>query len=465
MTDLSPGTSKHHLSQVWRLAWPTIMENLLTTSVSFADTAMVGSLGAAATAAVAINTSPTWMLNNLVMGISVGSTVLVARHMGAQERGAAQHVAKKSLMLCLMFAVVLSLFVVVFGGYIPVWMGGSAEIIPQAGAYMRIVGAAFVPHYLSLLVGGIMRGAGDTRTPMLVSLLSNMLNVIGNFLLIFPTRIIQWGGVSFTMPGAGMGVAGAALATAIATATAGVVALTILFMRGRSPAGAFGIPVRGGWKWESGVIKRVLKVGIPAALERILVNLGQIILLSMVARLGTVYLAAHHLAITAESLSYMPAYGFAAAATTLVGNAMGARQPETAHKYGNWTFAIGVTVACATGLLLFLFPSPLLSLFSRDAAVIAAGVMVLRVDAFAQPFFATSIILAGALRGGGDTRYPLYISFASMWGVRLVLAAVCVYGFHLGFLGIWIGMVADLCIRGILVFLRWRSGRWKSLVV
>lgn len=447
--------------RVLRLAAPSILENLSVTLVNFADTAMVGSLGAAATASVAINASPTWFLTSLVSAMSVGGTAIVARAVGAGDRRRAERTLGQALRLTLFLALGLSVTVGLLAGRIPAWMGARPDVLPQARQYLRILSFAFVPHFLGLVSAGLMRGAGDTRTPMRINLLTNVVNVAGNFLLIHPTRTVRFAGLEFQVAGAGLGVAGAALATAGALALSGIL-LLLLLVRGRPDLVLHGRDLA---SHDAETQRDILRIGLPAAGERVVITVGQLLFVSVVAGLGTIPLAAHHLAITAESIGYMPAYGFGVAATTMVGQALGAGKPEQARQDGFRAFWLDLVVMSGSAALLLLIPDVLLRLFTPDAAVVAEGARVLRIVAIPQLFFGTSIVLSGALRGAGDTKWPLYISIAGMWGLRMVLAGLLARALGLGLPGAWMAMSVDLCLRGILVFLRFRSGRWARIRV
>ncbi|QNO13687.1 MATE family efflux transporter [Alkalicella caledoniensis] len=462
-------------SKVINLAWPAITEMFMATLVQFVDTAMVGQLGPIAISAISLSSSPMWLIMGIFTGVSVGTTALVARYVGANEPTKAGEVAKQSILLGALMAMVITLLTLTLGQYVPKWMGAEPEVLPYATAYLKIMSLTFILHFVSFIVSGVLRGAGDTKTPMRINVFANILNVFGNFFLIFPTRLITIGGpfnipilgeisfptVEFTMWGAGLGVSGAAISTAVSRGIAGVIVLFILF------SGKFIVKLRikEKLKFDLAIIKNILSIGLPAALERVAMSSGQLFFTRIVAGLGTSMLAAHHLAIVAESLSYMPGNGFSMAATTLVGQSLGANKPDEAEKYGFETLKLGVIVMSLMGFIFFFFPHYLISIFNSDPEVIKYGSMCLRIVAFAQPFFSSAMVLSGALRGAGDTRWPLIYAFTGMWVVRLSLAVIFVYLFDLGLMGAWLAMVADLSIRGTLIFLRFKSGKWKHIKV
>lgn len=453
--------SAQDIRRVAKIAWPTILENIMVIMVSFVDTAMVGQLGEDATAAVAVNASPSWLLNGACAAIQVGATVLVAQAIGSRDREGANKVARQAMTLGLCMGAFLMVLMMAISGWLPAALRAEARIVPVAAQYIRIVAASYIPHFTGLVISGILRGTGDTKTPMKVNLAANVVNIIGNFFLIYESRTVSIFGLSIPVWGAGLGVVGAAIPSAFSMAMVGVV----LFIRVVRGAGDIRFERHQSYRPRWNVVRNMLRIGMPAAMERVCVNAGHMIFQTMVAGLGTASLAAHHLATTAESLSYMPAYGFGVSATTLVGQAVGAGDTESARRYGSLTILIGFIGMTCTGLVLMLFPEALLGMFTNAQDVIALGAPALRVEALAQPFFALSIVASGALSGAGDTRTPMIIGLACMWGVRLSVAALCIYGFGMGLTGAWVGMATDLTVRGILTFARFRSPKWEKIAV
>lgn len=446
--------------EVARLAGPAIAENLLVTLVQYVDTAMVGSLGAVATAAVAVNASPMWLLNGIMTSIGVGGMALASRFFGAGERRNAQRVCAQMATCALALSVFLMGLVWAISDALPVWMGAEMQVARLASDYIRIVALGFIPNYMGIVLANALRAVGDMRTPMLLTAAANVLNVIGNFLLIFPTRPVSWGGFELVWWGAGLGVRGAAISTALSTAVSGAMMLTALCRRDQQ--------IRLRLKYmrpQRALLRRMFRVGIPAALERVAINVGQMIFARIVASFGTAQLAAHHLAITVESLGYMPGFGIQAAATTLVGQSLGAGDAARAERYGHICNRLGLLCMCVASVLMIVLAHPLMALFTSDAKVQQIGARLLYFCAAEEPFFGVAIVMSGALRGAGDTRVPFYISLCTMWCVRLVVAYL--FGILLGFgiYGAWAGMVADLAVRGIWLRLRFAKGEWKTLTV
>jgi putative MATE family efflux protein len=442
--------------QVLRLAWPCILENLTVIMISFIDAAMIGVLGPAATAAVGVNASPSWLLGGLVQSLGVGGTALVARLIGAGEHREAGRVSALVLRMALLLSAFLTVLMLFGAPAIPIMMNADASIVDEAVAYMRLLALGFIPHYTGIAAGALIRGAGDTKTPMAAGLLSNGLNVVLNFFLIYEPRTVHLFGLSLPLWGAGMGVRGAAAASALATGISGAFLLLSL------PRKKSVLRVQWRAAWDGQIVRRVLRVAYPAALERAAINLGQIMFARMVSSVGVAAFAAHNQSIQVESLGYMPAHGFAAAATTLVGQGLGAGRPEDARERGGRAIFLCLLLLTGVGAFLFAAAPFLISLLTPDAEVRAIGAMLIRICAFEQPFNALSIVTAGALRGAGDTKVPFYYSLVSMWGVRIALAWVLGTRLGFGVAGFWWAMVADLGVRGTLLVLRFRRGRWVN---
>lgn len=435
-----------------RLAWPAILEQILATLASYVDTAMVGSLGAGATAAVGINAPVVWLLNGTMQGVGVGYSVLVAHAIGARDEGRVRHLIVQSVLAILACGLTLFTLFLALSGLVPRWLGAQPEVLPHAVAYLRVY-ALSLPFGASLaILGAIVRCMGNARLPLLLNTAANLVNLVLNFFLIYPTRTM----FGIRVWGAGLGVGGAAAATAVSIALAGGVLLLTLFLR----RDGFRLSLREDWRPDPDLIRRAARLGLPYIAERFAINFGQLATTRIIGAVGTVAMAANHIAVTAEGLCYLPAYGISYAATTLVGQSVGAGDPEGARRYGSLSGKCGFLLCAATGALLFLFAPRLASLFNDDPAVVAEAARVLRIVAPAEPFFAAFIVMAGALRGAGDTRFPMLLCLGCMWGVRVVLAPVLVFGFGVGLAGVWTAMAADLVFRGLGCVLRWKNGRW-----
>lgn len=442
---------------VLSLAWPAIVEQVMITMVQYVDTAMVGSLGSTATAAVGLTASTTWLFNGLMSAAAVGFSVQVAQHVGAGRGREAQSVTWQALKFVGLFGVALAAVGVALSFPLPGLLGAEEAVRPDASAYFRIIACGMPFNFCSVMLSAIVRCSGDMRTPMLLNLIINVLNVILNTLFIYPTRTVSLFGASFTMPGAGLGVSGAALGSVLSLFTVSMLFLLVLF-RGRH---SLRISLRERFRFEKKCLTAVWRLGLPVALERTLMCGAQIIITGVITGIGTASVAANHLAVTAESLSYMPAFGVASAGTTIVGQAIGAGRRDLAVRFSRITAYIGILIMTLAGAGLFFFAPQLISIFSTDPEVMALGADVLRIVAFAEPLFAASIVVTGVLRGAGDSKAPFFISLITMWGVRITLSLLLAPS--MGLIGVWLAMAAELVVRGIIFLWRLYSNRWLQI--
>lgn len=447
-------SGQSRLATLTRLAWPAIIEQLLATMVSYVDTAMVGSMGASATAAVGINSPVVWLFTGALQGVGTGYSVMVAHAIGARDERRARCIIVQSVTAIAACGLFLMALMLSLSGMIPRWLGAEPGVYPGAVAYLRIY-AFSLPFSASLaIMGAIVRCMGNARLPLILNTAANLTNMVLNFLLIYPTR--QVGGL--TVWGAGLGVEGAAIATSISLAVSGGIMLLSMFCR----KDGFRLALTENWRPDMDLVNRAARLGLPYMAERFAINFGQLATTWIIGTVGTVAVAANHIAVTAEGLCYLPAYGISYAATTLVGQSVGAGDTEGTRKYGTLSGRCGFLLCAFTGAALFLFAPQLASLFNKDPAVVAEAAKVLRIIAPVEPLFATFIVMAGALRGAGDTKFPMFLCLGCMWGVRVVAAPILVFGLGVGLTGVWTAMGCDLVCRGLGCILRWRSGRWMK---
>lgn len=442
------------------LAWPVFVEQIFSTLVSFIDTAMVGSLGAEATASISISNTPIFLINGLVMSLGVGITALVARETGAGNTKMVRMLMRHALLAILYIGVPVTLVVISLHRKIPIWMGADASIIDTAAQYNLLVSCGRIFSLTAMILNAAFRGYGDTKTPMKANLVLNVVNVIGNFLLIYPTRTIIVLGISFTMPGAGWGVAGAGAATALGMFISGMIALRNAFKK--SNPYCISLREKGSLKPELSLCLNIGRISLPAMLERFCLSSAGVLVASSIASLGTASVAASALCGTAESLSYMPAFAFQMAITTLVGQSLGANKPQLAEKFVRTSNLMGGTVMFFTGLALFVFAEPIIGVFTPDITVITIAAACLRVEAVIQVPQVIGWIYSGALRGAGDTKAIFYISAATNWGIRTLglILAIRVLDMQLG--DAYIVVAIEITIRMVLFYLRYKSGRWKT---
>ncbi len=442
------------------LAWPVLVEQVFTTLVSYADTAMVGSMGAGATAAVSISNSPIFLLNGIIMALGVGITSLVARAVGAGDREKVKRLMRHALLAILYIGVPICIVIAALSRQIPLWMGADPEILDTAAQYNLIVAAGRIFMVTSMMLNSAFRGYGDTKTPLVVNSAMNIVNVIFNFFLIYPTRQLDLFGLKFTMWGAGLGVAGAAIATAIGMAVAGLATLWVAFFRKNE----YQIDLHGSWKIDWPMTKQIFSISFPAMLERIFMSSSGIFTTSSIATLGTVNVAANSLCLTAESMSYMPAFAFQTAITTLVGQSLGAKKPDLAVRFIHKTLLLGCILMVFTNIGLFLLSTQLIGLFTPDADVIALGARCLRLVAFMQVPQVVSWTFSGVLRGAGDTKYNFYITAATNWAIRTLFSVLAIRVWGLGLFEVQIVIFIEILTRMGLLYLRYRTGKWKTIM-
>ncbi|WMM23992.1 MATE family efflux transporter [Tissierella sp. MB52-C2] len=455
--------TKKYLIDTFKVAIPSIIEHVANVIVGFADTIMVATLGTVATAAVGINSTITWLVMAFSTLFAVGTTVQVAQSIGANNYKRAERAAINGLSSGLILFSSLFILLFTLSGYIPKFLGADVEILQGAVTYLRIWTLAIIPMLLGRVASSILRGIGNTKIPMVVAFFVNILNIIGNFFLIYKTRLINipLTNINIKIWGAGLGVTGAAISTSLSNALGGFIMIYLLF----NGSQVIKLELKDLFKFEKVLQKHIFKTGAPATGQDLVTNFGQVLYQKMVASLGTIQIAAHHLATTAESISYMPASGFSVAATTLVAQSLGAGKKEDAEGLGRVCFLLSLLAGTFSGIMLYVFPRQLMSLFSGDLAVIEEGIGALRIIAFIQPVFSATIVLTGVLRGAGDTKIPLYAAIGGMWFVRLISAYIFINIFHLGLKGAWLGMLMDLGSRFLIVFYRYNKKDWLNAEV
>lgn len=446
------------------LAWPLFLEQVLSTLVSFIDTAMVGTLGAAATASVSISNSFVFLINGVVIALGVGITAYVARSVGARDYQAAKAYIRHALLLLLFIGVPVALLPVILYKQIPIWMGAEAEYLKQSQEYLLITSSFRIFTMAIMVLGSVYRGRGDTKTPLRVNIVVNIINVVGNYLLIHDNHIIHLGlfGAELNIPmiGAGMGVKGAALSTGVSWLLGGVTLMVLLFTK-EDPTR---ISIRDSFKPDLSLLGRVIKLSVPAMLERLCMSGAGIVVTKSIATLGMTSVAANAVYSTAESLSYMPAFAFANACTTLVGQALGAKKPDLAKRYAWRTVAVGLVVMFITMIGLYFFANPLVRIINSDADVVVLAEKCLKIVAFVQPVQVVTWVLAGALRGAGDTKWPFYATLLGNWLVRAAGSLLCIYVFHMGLAETVICMCLDQVVRAVLMIYRFRQGKWQHSI-
>lgn len=436
--------------EVIAITWPAFIELVMSTLFGMVDMIMVGQLSAAAIAAVGLTNQPFFLLLSVFAAVNVGTTTLVAWHIGAGNVEKAKAVTRQILIVNMSLGIIMSAFGVFTAKYIVMFMGAQADTIKDATAYFQIVSAGLGFQAVTMGVTASLRGAGETKIPMLYNIGSNLLNVFGNYVLIY-------GKLGFPK----LGVGGAALSTTISRIIACMVALYIVYISKISVISLRKIKEKYRFDW--GIIKKVFSIGLPAAFEQFVIHAGLILFARTVSSLGTQGYAAHQIGLNINGLVFAPSMAFGVAATTLVGQSLGADDEEKAQKYADIVHRLAVIVACSVGLLLIFFSHPIARLYTKDLAVAAMAGTVLKIMSLAQPSLSTQLSLSGALRGAGDTMYPLYASIFGIWVFRVFVAYLFVNIFGWGLIGAWVALVLDQTTRAIIVYARYRSGKWKHM--
>ena len=417
------------------LAWPTMLEQLMGTAVQYIDTAMVGSLGTYATAAVGATTTVNWLVNSTVSALSIGFLSFIARACGANDRPAAKRAVTQAVLAVLIVGTFFTALTLSLSGVIPMWMQVEQRIRPLAARYFFILYMPMLPRTASIIFGTVLRAAGDTKTPMKVGVLVNLVNVVLNFLLIYPTRTVTLAGMHLTLPGAGWGVIGAAVASAVAFTVGGVQITRVLWRHPLvSPRGE---RLRLDWQ----ILRPCLRVALPNMLQRFGTSLGYVAFASMINSLGGVATAAHTIANTVESGFYIPGYGMQTAAATLAGNAYGARDRKRMNDLANMFIPIEMGLMVISGAALFAFAPGLMRIFSSSEEVITLGATVLRMVAVSEPFFGFSIIIEGMMHGVGNTKKPFVYNIIGMWAIRIVGTFICTQLLGRGLVSAWACMI------------------------
>ena len=439
------------------LAWPTMLEQLMQTAVQYIDTAMVGSLGTSATAAVGATTTVNWLVNSSISALSIGFLAYIAKAFGEGDRDKAKRSVSQAVLTVLVVGVFFTALTLSLSGVIPVWMQVDAEIRTLAAQYFFILYLPMLPRTASIIFGTVLRAAGDTKTPMKIGVAVNLMNVVLNFLLIYPTRQVVIFGQELVVCGAGWGVIGAAAASAAAFTMGGIVISVILW---RHPLVS---PKGQSIKPDMEILRPCLKVAFPNMLQRFGSSLGYVAFASMINSLGEVATAAHTIANTVESAFYIPGYGMQTAAATLAGNAYGAKDNRRMKELARMFIPIEVILMVCTGGALFAFAPWLVDIFSDSREVIALGTTVLRMVAVTEPIYGVSIIIEGMMQGVGRTKIPFIINILGMWGVRIVGTFVCTQLLGLGLVSAWGCMVAHIAVAFVLFLICYLRGSWNPL--
>ncbi len=444
----------HLFPVIFALAWPTMLEQLLHTAVQYIDTAMVGSLGTEATAAVGSTTTVNWLVGSTVSAIGVGFLAFISQSRGAGNDEKARRGSAQAVFAVLVVGIAFTVITLALSPIVPILMRVEPSLRKTSGIYFFILYTPMLFRAASIIFGAVLRSAGDTKTPMRVGFLVNIVNIVLNFFLIFETRIIYFYGLFIFLPGAGLGVIGAGLASAVSFAIGGILITRALFKHKEiSPRG-------NSIKPNKEILRECLRVAFPNALQRFGTSLGYVVFATMINSLGGIATAAHTVANTVESAFYVPGYGMQSASATLSGNALGANDRAKIKQLSRMIIFIEGALMIISGSLLFVFAPTLVSLFSHDDAVISLGTTVLRMVALSEPFYGISIVIEGMMQGMGKTKMPFITNLVGMWGVRIlgtfILTQICSYGL----ISAWACMILHNLVLFAVFLIYYLSGRY-----
>lgn len=438
-----------------KLSWPAMMAQLSSILMQYIDAAMVGRLGADDSAAVGLVSTSLWLFWGICSAVTMGFSVQVAHKIGATDYSEARKILRQSITACLIFAVVISLIGASISSFLPQWLGGSDAVCSKASVYFLVFVLALPLLTMNYLAGGMLRCVGNMKVPGALNVMMCLLDIVFNFFLIFPSHNITLGAFHLTIPGAGLGVLGAALGTVSAEIITAAAMMWFLCSREKH------IALRnrpGSFRPTRRILAKALRISAPMTLEHAVICGAQIAITVIVAPLGVIAIAANAFAVTAESLCYMPGYGIADAATTLVGQSYGAGRNDLAKRFGYITTGLGMATMSLMGIFIWFAAPWIMHLMSPVEAICTLGAESLRIEAWAEPMFAASIVAYGVMIGVGDTIVPAAMNFCSIWLVRLPLAALLAPS--MGLAGVWTAMCIELSFRGAIFLWRLISGAW-----
>ena len=435
-------TQREKLNLIVQLSIPSVLAQLSTILMFFIDAAMVGHLGARQAASIGLVESTSWLFGGLVSACAMGFSVQVAHAIGGKDFHRARGILRQAVVCCLLFSAMLLLTAIVIHRPLPYWLGGGDDIAGDASLYFLIFSCAAPLFQLESLCGSMLKCAGNMKVPSILNVLMCTLDVAFNYLFIFVLD---------------MGVPGAAMGTTVAVFVTTLLMAYFLFCRSEILR-LTGHP--GSFRPQKKIVFKAFAIGAPMALQHLLMGGAQIVSTMIVAPLGNISIAAHSLAITVESLCYMPGYGIAEAATTLVGQSFGAGQRLLTRSFARMSAGLGMVVMTLMGVLMWVFATELMALTTPVEDIILMGASCLRIEAFAEPMFAAAIVCNGIFIGAGDTMKPAVMSLLSMWGVRLTLAALLAATY--GLQGVWTAMAIELTFRGLIFLARLFHGGWMN---
>ncbi len=439
------------------LVFPIFLELLLQTVVGYVDVIMIGRFGTKELATIQICNSPVNTVIGIFIAFSIGCTALITRYTGAEDKENVNRCIGQTILISFTISVIVFIVFFFFRRNILILMGAAEEVMDYAETYIRIISYSIPSLVFSTLMYGIIRGMGNTKIPMYINIVQNIINVILNFYFIYEARSVtisnNW---AINLPGLNMGIKGAAIATLISRIWCvigiliyyGIINKTTIQKKYLRP--------------DKSMLKSIMRIGLPASFEQMIFRGGMLVFTRIVVTLGSVSLASHAVAETAEMISYLPGTAFQIAVITLVGQFLGAKKPDTAELCIKKIDMMARGFMGCLGLLFIAVPQMFVQLFTTDMEVIMLASTVLRIEGFSQVFLARFYVYAGVLRGAGKTKDVMEISIIGVWCIRIVICAIAVFILDRGLVGAWIAMFLDLFTRALIITVKKKKGEWKK---
>lgn len=437
-------------TSIMTLAIPVMIENILQVLFGTVDTYFVGKIGKEAIAGAGIT--------NLIMNIyiafftalGVGTTAIVSRNIGANNIENANKAVKQSIIMVLSIGTIFGIINLILSEKILLLLGAEEKVIEYALPYFLSVAVPSIFLCLMMTLSSCLRGAGDTKTPAKIAVVSNIINIVLDYILIFGIFDFK-----------GLGILGAGLSTTIAR----IIGVILLLIKISGNKTIIQVNIFDKLCIEKEFLKSIAKIGLPAGIEKLIMRFGQLVYGGLIVKIGTDAYAAHNIAGTIEAYSYLPGMGFGVAAATLVGQSLGAKKAYDAQRYGLISYFLATGFMVVVGAIFYIFAPVLAGLFSEDLEVTNLVIRVLRIIALFQPFLCITLVITSALQGAGDTKFPMYSTFIGIWGVRVLGAYILGMKLKMGLVGVWLSYALDITVRGIILMIRFMKGKWKEVKI
>ena len=416
------------LYELITLSIPTILEEVMSTLLQYVDTAMVGHLGQQATASVSTTTTVTWLVHSIPYSIAIAVMALAAKAYGARDHALVRKIVSQSFLLTLVVGIVLTVVCMALSPFIPIWMNAEQAVQGPASLYFFIISIPLIFRTADAVFGAVIRATKDTKTPMLVNLVANIINIALNALLIYG---LHWG------------VTGAAIASAVSFAFSGVIMMVLAWKKG------WFVPERKMFRWDKPILRETARISLPALGTSVVSCMGYVVFAGMVSGMGTMIFAAHSIAVMAEQLFYIPGYGLRVATSSLVGNAIGEGDRKKQLETETCSILLTVGGMVVSGLILYLTSNPLMTFFTSDLNVAVLGAEMLRIVALTEPFFGLMIVIEGIFYGQGKSKGIFVIESISMWGIRILFTYLVIHVWGLGLREVWYCMIADNVFKAL----------------